>query len=87
MCFLTIILGPPYQNPHVQILLNISDLKTSVMEGNQGMTIHKLLEKVDLLNFIFDEDGDGSSKGKEKPSDVTKTVVRNSDPTSTYLGL
>merc|ERR1711997_101181 len=45
-----------------------------------------LLEKVDLLNFIFDEDGDGSSKEKEKPSDVTKTVVRNSGPTSAYLG-
>jgi len=52
------------------------------MEGNQGMTIHKLLEKVDLLNFIFDDDGDGSN-GTEKP----KTVVKNNnDPTSAYLG-
>ena len=59
------------------------------MEGNlyQGMTIHNLLEKVDLLNFIFEDDGDGSFKGTEKPIDVTKTVVRNSDPTSAYLGL
>ena len=46
------------------------------------MTIHKLLEKVDLLNFIFDDDGDGSN-GTEKP----KTVVKNNnDPTSAYLG-
>jgi len=50
------------------------------------MTIHNLLEKVDLLNFIFEDDGDGSFKGTEKPIDVTKTVVRNSDPTSAYLG-
>jgi len=41
---------------------------------------------VDLLNFIFEDDGDGSFKGTEKPIDVTKTVVRNSDPTSAYLG-
>ena len=48
------------------------------MEGNlyQGMTIHNLLEKVDLLNFMFDEDGEGGVKGTEKPSDVSKTVVR-----------
>ena len=59
------------------------------MEGNlyQGMTIHNLLEKVDLLNFMFEEDGDGSSKGSEKPSDANKIVVRNTDPTSAYLGL
>ena len=59
------------------------------MEGNlyQGMTIHNLLEKVDLLNFIFEDDGDGSSKGTEKLSDVSKTVVRTTDPTSAYLGL
>ena len=60
------------------------------MEGNlyQGMTIHNLLEKVDLLNFMFEDDGDGGYKETEKPSDVTKTtVVRNSDPTSAYLGL
>ena len=61
------------------------------MEANlyQGMTIHNLLEKVDLLNFMFEEDGDGdgSSKGTEKPSEMTKTVVRNTDPTSAYLGL
>jgi len=51
------------------------------------MTIHNLLEKVDLLNFMFEDDGDGSFKETEKPSDVTKTtVVRNSDPTSAYLG-
>jgi len=50
------------------------------------MTIHNLLEKVDLLNFMFEEDGDGSSKGSEKPSDVNKIVVRNTDPTSAYLG-
>ena len=59
------------------------------MEGNlyQGMTIHNLLEKVDLLNFMFDEDGEGGVKGTEKPSDVSKTVVRATDPTAAYLGL
>jgi len=58
------------------------------MEGNlyQGMTIHNLLEKVDLLNFMFDEDGEGGVKGTEKPSDVSKTVVRTTDPTAAYLG-
>jgi len=58
------------------------------MEGNlyQGMTIHNLLEKVDLLNFMFDEDGEGGVKGTEKPSDVSKTVVRATDPTAAYLG-
>ena len=59
------------------------------MEGNlyQGMTIHNLLEKVDLLNFIFEDEGDGSSKGTEKVSAISKTVVRPTDPTSAYLGL
>jgi len=58
------------------------------MEGNlyQGMTIHNLLEKVDLLNFIFEDEGDGSSKGTEKVSAISKTVVRPTDPTSAYLG-
>jgi len=58
------------------------------MEGNlyQGMTIHNLLEKVDLLNFMFEDDADGSSKGSEKPPDLSKTIVRTSDPTSAYLG-
>jgi len=50
------------------------------------MTIHNLLEKVDLLNFIFEDEGDGSSKSTEKLSDVGKTVVRATDPTSAYLG-
>jgi len=59
------------------------------MEGNmyQGMTIHNLLEKVDLLNFIFDDEGNGSSKSTEKVSDISKTIIRpSSDPTSAYLG-
>jgi len=58
------------------------------MEGNlyQGMTIHNLLEKVDLLNFMFEDDADGSSKGSEKPPDLSKMIVRTSDPTSAYLG-
>lgn len=57
------------------------------MEGNlyQGMTIHNLLEKVDLLNFIFEDDSDGSNKGKEKTPELNKTVT-SSDPTSAYLG-
>ena len=57
------------------------------MEGNlyQGMTIHNLLEKVDLLNFIFEDDSDGSNKGKEKTPELNK-MVTSSDPTSAYLG-
>jgi len=52
--------------------------------GFPGMTIHNLLEKVDLLNFIFEEDGEGGSK---KSDDVSnKTVIKTNDPSSAYLG-
>ena len=56
------------------------------MDGQMfpGMTIHNLLEKVDLLNFIFEEDGEGGSK---KSDDVSnKTVIKTNDPSSAYLG-
>ena len=49
------------------------------MEGSlyQGITLHNnLLEKVDLLNFVFDEEGEGGVKGTEKP------MVRAPDPSS-----
>jgi len=61
---------------------------TSIMEGNmyQGMTIHNLLEKVDLLNFMFDEDSDGNTKTKESSPELSKTISVSSDPTSAYLG-
>ena len=59
------------------------------MEGNlyQGMTIHNLLEKVDLLNFMFEDDSDGNSKAKESSPDLSKTITISTDPTSAYLGL
>ena len=55
------------------------------MDGSlyQGITIHNLLEKVDLRNFVFE----GGVKETEKSSDVRKTVVRVPEPTSAYLGL
>jgi len=58
------------------------------MEGNlyQGMTIHNLLEKVDLLNFMFEDDSDGNSKAKESSPDLPKTITISTDPTSAYLG-
>ena len=52
----------------------------------QGMTIHNLLEKVDLLNFMFDEDSDGNTKAKESSPELSKTISISSDPTSAYLG-
>lgn len=60
------------------------------MDGQMfhGMTINNILEKVDLLNFMFEEDDTGSKKpeqgetGQQQP----KMVVKTSDPTSAYLG-
>jgi len=54
------------------------------------MTINNILEKVDLLNFIFDEDGNNEKQKEAGTSKVVapvKAVVMNaSDPTSAYLG-
>jgi len=54
-----------------------------------GMTINNILEKVDLLNFMFDEDENGSKKKEGESSGnktMDKTVIKTSDPTSAYLG-
>lgn len=53
-----------------------------------GVTIHNLLEKVDLLNFIFDEDEGGNNKDKKNGNDdiTGKTVIKTNDPSSAYLG-
>jgi len=55
-----------------------------------GMTIHNILEKVDLLNFMFEEDGGTDSHKKDgvsKDSGSGKKVIKSSsDPTSAYLG-
>ena len=60
------------------------------MDGLHGMTINNILEKVDLLNFIFDEDGNNEKQKEAGTSKVVapvKAVVMNaSDPTSAYLG-
>ena len=60
------------------------------MEGLHGMTINNILEKVDLLNFIFDEDASNEKQKEAGTSKVVapvKTVVMNaSDPTCAYLG-
>jgi len=58
------------------------------------MTINNLLEKVDLFNFVFDEDEagnkemkDGSTLGPCLNTQVTeKTVIKAPNPTSAYLG-
>ena len=54
------------------------------------MTINNILEKVDLLNFIFDEDASNEKQKEAGTSKVVapvKTVVMNaSDPTCAYLG-
>jgi hypothetical protein len=61
------------------------------MDGQMfhGMTINNILEKVDLLNFMFEEDDAGSSKKPEQGEtrqQQPKMVVKTSDPTSAYLG-
>jgi len=60
------------------------------MEGLHGMTINNILEKVDLLNFIFDEDASNEKQkevGTSKVVAPVKAVVMNaSDPTCAYLG-
>jgi len=66
------------------------------MDGQlfHGMTINNLLEKVDLFNFVFDEDEagnkemkDGSTLGPCLNTQVTeKTVIKAPNPTSAYLG-
>jgi len=58
------------------------------------MTINNILEKVDLFNFVFDEDEagnkemkDGSTLGPCLNTQVTeKTVIKAPNPTSAYLG-
>lgn len=61
------------------------------MDGQMfhGMTINNILEKVDLLNFIFEEDDSGNKKpdaGQQQQQQQPKMVVKTSDPTSAYLG-
>ena len=61
------------------------------MDGQtfHGMTIHNILEKVDLLNFMFDEEGNNEKKkeaGTSKIATPNKGVMTASDPTSAYLG-
>jgi len=61
------------------------------MDGQtfHGMTIHNILEKVDLLNFMFDEEGNNEKKEKAGTSKIVtpnKGVMTASDPTSAYLG-
>jgi len=52
-----------------------------------GMTINNILEKVDLLNFIFEDDENGLKKKEgEKSGFENKTLIKTSDPTSAYLG-
>ena len=61
------------------------------MDGLHGMTINNILEKVDLLNFIFDEDGNNGKQmeaGSSKVVAPVKADVMNAfDPSSAYLGI
>jgi len=66
------------------------------MDGQlfHGMTINNILEKVDLFNFVFDEDEagnkemkDGSTLGPCLNTQATeKTLIKSTKPTSAYLG-
>jgi len=62
------------------------------MDGQMfhGMTIHNILEKVDLFNFMFDDDESSSKDQKEGGvnKESGKTVIRSNaaDPQSAYLG-
>ena len=54
-----------------------------------SMTIHNILEKVDLFNFMFDVDESSKDqKGEAVNQDSGKIVVRSNaaDPQSAYLG-
>ena len=54
----------------------------------QGMSIDTILQKVDLLNCLFDEDGNIEKQGDAGTSKNSpgKAFINASDPTSAYLG-
>lgn len=61
------------------------------MDGQtfNGMTINNILEKVDLLNFMFDEEGNNEKQkgaGTSRAVAPVKAVMNGPDPTSAYLG-
>ena len=61
------------------------------MDGQQlhSMTIQNILEKVDLFNFMFDDEESSKDKKEEGVNqDSGKIVVRSNaaDPQSAYLG-
>jgi len=60
------------------------------MDGQtyQGMSIDTILQKVDLLNCLFDEDGNIEKQGDAGTSKNSpgKAFINASDPTSAYLG-
>ncbi len=73
------------------IIISESKNKIATMDGQtfHGMTIHNILEKVDLLNFMFDEDGNNEKQKEAGTSKIVtpgKAVMNASDPTSAYLG-
>ena len=61
------------------------------MDGQQlhSITIQNILEKVDLFNFMFDDDESSKDQKEEEVNqDSGKIVVRSNaaDPQSAYLG-
>ena len=61
------------------------------MDGQQlhSMTIQNILEKVDLFNFMFDDDESSEDQKEEGVNqDSGKIVIRSNaaDPQSAYLG-
>ena len=61
------------------------------MDGQQlhSITIQNILEKVDLFNFMFDDDESSEDQKEEGVNqDSGKIVIRSktADPQSAYLG-
>ena len=85
----------PCDWPQFTIIWYFRDKKLK-MDGQlfHGMTINNILEKVDLFNFVFDEDEagnkemkDGSTLGPCLNTQATeKTLIKSTKPTSAYLG-
>jgi len=56
-------------------------------EGFHGMTINSMMERMDLLNFTFDDDDNNTKHKEEITFTPTNAAVMNPhDPTSAYLG-
>ena len=56
-------------------------------EGLHGMTLNSMMERMDLLNFTFDDDDKNTKHKEEETFTPSNAVLMNTyDPTSAYLG-